>query len=257
MKAAAILLLMMFIGLGSSQNTSPPNGCGPANSPFLSSITPNGPFPLSSTIFFAACNKHDLCYEPNGKPQASCDLDFLNNLVQACQIYTGFAKDYCLWYADNMYNTVDILGESSIEIAPQINEITQAKLALIKENSISTEIYNAGIFGDEFKMCATVKNTNRFNSHFKLYLFSAKDRKPGELPEKDFQLAWFPLLYKSYFRLRSGEEKDICLDTGGLLGIARNAPGLNGWYRLELWINSPRPEVDFKLAAYREGKVEP
>ena len=258
MKQAAILFLMVFIGLGSSQSTSPPNGCGPSNSPLLSSISPNGPFPISNTIFLDACNKHDLCYEPGGKPQASCDSDFLYNLKQACEIYDGFAKDYCLWFADNMYAAVDNFGENSIELVAEINQnsTTVGNLAVIESDSLSTEIYNDAIFGNEFKLCATLKNIARFNSHFKLYLFAAKDRTPGEAPDKDFQLAWFPILYKSYFRLRSGEEKRICLDTGGIIGIARNAQDLGGLYRLELWINSLRQEIGFKLADFIEGKVE-
>ena len=243
-----IIALVLLCSLGNSQNTATVNGCGPTSSSLISALSPNGPFPLSTTIFEESCNTHDLCYEPDGKPQASCDSDFLANLLKACEIYSGFNKNYCDWYAHNMYAAVDGFGENSIEL-DSINQI-----AIILPQSLKTEVYNAGILGDEFKICGLVKNIGRFNSHFKIYLF-ANTRQLGNLPDDDFQLAWWPLLYKDYFALRTGQEKDFCLDTGGLIGIARGLSDLDGGYRLELWVNSSRADVGFKLVDFIEAKI--
>ena len=248
---AFIISLFLITPLVYSQNTADVNGCGPIGSSLISLLTPNGPFPLSTTIFEESCNKHDLCYEPSGKPQASCDSEFLANLLKACEIYSGFNKNYCDWYAHNMYAAVDAFGENSVELdAADLNQI-----AKILPQSLKLEIYDAGILGQEIKICGKLKNIGKFNSHFKLYLFAADSRELGELPDKDFQLAWEPLLYKDYFALRTGEEKDFCLDTGGFVGIARGLSDLHARYRLELWVNSSRAEVGFSLADYIEGKI--
>lgn len=255
-----ITVLILVSSLGYSQNTIDINGCGPTSSSLISSISPNGPFPLSNTIFETSCNIHDLCYEPEGKAQATCDSDFLENLLTACEIYSGFNKSYCDWYAHNMYSAVDNFGENSVEfdlLSLFVNEQlkTVENVATILPQSLSSEIYNAGILGDEVKICGTVKNIAKFNSHFKLFLFAADKRELGELPANDFQLAWQPLLYKDYFALRTDEEKDFCLDTGGIIGIARNLSNLEGEYRLELWVNSSREDVGFKLTDFIEGKL--
>ncbi len=107
-----IIILLLTISMGYSQNSAEINGCGPTSSSLISALSPNGPFPLSTTIFEESCNTHDLCYGPDGKAQASCDSDFLNNLLTACAIYTGFNKNYCQWYAHNMYAAVDRFGEN-------------------------------------------------------------------------------------------------------------------------------------------------
>ncbi len=120
--------------------------------------------------------------------------------------------------------------------------------------TLLVEIYDAGILGQEIKICGKVKNISKFNSHFKLYLFDADRREAGKLPENEFQLAWQPLLFKDYFRLRTDEEKDFCLDTGGIVGIARNINNVD-LYRLELWVNSSRADVGLLLADFIEAKI--
>lgn len=245
-----IFSLFFIIAIGYSQNSTEINGCGPTSSSLISALSPNGPFPLSTTIFKESCNTHDLCYEPEGKPQASCDSGFLENLLTACAVYSGFNKDYCDWYAHNMYAAVDSFGENSVEL-----DLDTKQIAKILAQSLVLEIYDAGILGKEIKICGKVKNITKFNSHFKFYLFDADKREASSLPEKDFQLAWQPLLFKDYFRLRTDEEKDFCLDTGGLIGVARNIDGVE-LYRLELWVNSSRADVGFKLADFIEGEIK-
>ncbi len=246
---ALIIILLLTISMGYSQNSAEINGCGPTSSSLISALSPNGPFPLSTTIFEESCNTHDLCYEPDGKAQASCDNDFLNNLLAACAIYSGFNKNYCQWYAKNMYAAVDSFGENSVEL-----DLNRKQIGKILPQTLLVEIYDAGILGQEIKICGKVKNISKFNSHFKLYLFDAARREAGKLPENEFQLAWQPLLFKDYFRLRSGEEKDFCLDTGGIVGIARNINDVD-LYRLELWVNSSRADVGLLLADFIEAKI--
>jgi hypothetical protein len=256
-----IIVSLLSVSLSQKQEQTT-NACGPSNLGFLSVLIPNGPFPLSLNLFEEACKTHDLCYSLNQleASQARCDQDFRESMLSTCAstyIEDNFTKGYCDALAGFYYSLVDGYGETSVALDLANYDLSEADKTIA--NFATLELNQATIVpsfsGDDLRLCVDFTNTSSINTHFKLFLYAAEDRSSGELPQDDFLLAWFPLFEEDSVFLRAKETQTLCLGTDGFIGIARNAAQLKGAYKLELWVDSARSDIGFKLADSLEGRA--
>ena len=250
-----VLFLVNITVLAQNASVEPiTNACGPEGA--LALLIPEGP----NSIFKRTCDDHDLCYYSSSKTQSQCDDIFLNDLMASCTV--AFANDadklrQCVSLAGFYVSMVENYGEAyfyacikKVINCYQINQFSHSVSGIAK-----MEVRSAVRFGDEFQACVTIFNIANFNTHFKLILFPARERSKGELPEGDLFIAWYPLLTQEFLFVRAGEQKEICLDTGGFIGLARNAGMLGDAFTLELWVNSLNPEIGLKLADAIQAKM--
>jgi Group XII secretory phospholipase A2 precursor (PLA2G12) len=59
------------------------NGCGPGNTP-VGALVPNNPNRMPCASFLDACNQHDIGYSTCNRPKAETDMEFLQNMLAAC-----------------------------------------------------------------------------------------------------------------------------------------------------------------------------
>ena len=218
-----VLFLVNLTVLAQNASVEPiTNACGPEG--VLALLIPEGP----SSIFKRTCDNHDLCYYSVSKTQSQCDDIFLNDLMASCTVAFANNADklrQCVSLAGFYVDIVENYGEAHFHTCIkkviscyQINPFLHSVSGIAK-----MEVRSAVRFGDEFQACVTIFNISKFNTRFKLILFPAGERSTGELPEGDLFIAWYPLLTNEFLLVRAGEQKEICLDTAGFIGIARNA----------------------------------
>jgi hypothetical protein len=90
------------------------NGCGPENGPSVPNYFyyyrlwgPTDVFP-----FINACNPHDICYGTLGMSRATCDNQFLSNLLAICSANgrSWASRTYCQGLAYTYYSAVALFG---------------------------------------------------------------------------------------------------------------------------------------------------
>ncbi len=118
---AVIAMLVTPLMSASAQYVPTANGCGPENGPsvpnywtFYNLFGKTDVFP-----FVNACNPHDICYGTLGSNRATCDTQFLNNLLNICSTYsTSWAsRTYCQGLAYTYYYAVAWFGQPAFDAA--------------------------------------------------------------------------------------------------------------------------------------------
>jgi len=88
------------------------NGCGPAGGPQV----PDNPAGCVGTSFLGPCNNHDICYGTCNSNKATCDHDFLNEMLDICS--SGACSVYgCVPAAIAYYTAVSDHGQDAYESA--------------------------------------------------------------------------------------------------------------------------------------------